>query len=64
MTEDDQPSRPKRPWRKLTAAQVREIRRRYAAGGVTMAQLAAEYGVTHMAISYIVRRVTWDQLDP
>ena len=60
MTDDDQPSPPKRRRRKLTSAQVREIRHRYA-GGVTMAQLAAEYGVSRIAISSIVRRVLWDR---
>lgn len=44
---------------KLTESQVREIRRRYAAGGVSQRQLGAEYGVSQMPISYIVRRVTW-----
>ena len=44
---------------RLTAAQVAEIRRRYAAGGVLQRELAAEYGVTQTAISAVVRGQTW-----
>lgn len=40
---------------KLTAAQVREIVRRYRAGGVRQSDLAAEYGVTQSLISKYVR---------
>ena len=58
MRDDDQPFR---AGQKLTADQAREIRDRYNAGQVTMAQLAAEYGVSKMAVSYIVRRVIWDR---
>lgn len=35
-------------------AHAQEIRERYNAGGVTMRQLAAEYGTTSSAISYLV----------
>lgn len=41
----------------LTVAQVKEIRRRYAAGGVTQRQLAREYGVHAPAINRVVHRV-------
>lgn len=43
---------------KLTAASVREIRQRYAAGEL-QAGLAAEYGVVQSRISAIVRRASW-----
>jgi hypothetical protein len=44
---------------KLTEAKVREIRRRYAAGGVTQAALAAEYGVGYGGIQGVISRKTW-----
>jgi hypothetical protein len=48
---------------KLTEEQVLEIRRRYAAGGVTQRALGDEYGVDHSLISNIVRRKKWTHLD-
>lgn len=45
----------------LTAAQVDEIRTRYAAGGVFQRELAAEYGVSQTQIGRIVRLVRWKQ---
>jgi len=44
---------------KLTAADVAEIRRIYAAGGVSQPTLAKRYGVTHPMIGFIVRREAW-----
>lgn len=44
---------------KLTDAQVREIRDRYAAGGVSQPQLGREFGVTHAIIGNVVRRESW-----
>jgi hypothetical protein len=44
---------------KLTRAQVKAIRERYAAGGITQLALAREYGVTEESINNIVRRRTW-----
>src|SRR5690606_39589456 len=44
---------------KLTPAQVREIRARWAAGGVTQAQLAEEYGVHLKHMQHIVRGRAW-----
>lgn len=44
---------------KLTAEKVLAIRRRYAAGGVTMQALADEYGVAITNISSIIGRKTW-----
>jgi hypothetical protein len=43
----------------LTAAQVAEIRRRYAAGGVTQAQLGREFGARQDWVSRIVRGQGW-----
>lgn len=42
---------------KVTWEQVCEIRARYAAGGVTQVQLAAEYGLKQPHISELIRRV-------
>ena len=44
---------------KLTEAEVREIRRRYDAGGVKQTELAKEYEVSKHTISLIVKRHTW-----
>lgn len=44
---------------KLTAEIVRDIRRRYASGGISSIALAAEYGVTSGAILAVVHRRTW-----
>lgn len=44
---------------KLTEVHVREIRRRYAAGGVSYGHLAVEYGVSENAIRQVVRRLKW-----
>lgn len=44
---------------KLTDELVREIRARYATGGVTQAQLGSEYGVSQHAICLVTRRKTW-----
>jgi hypothetical protein len=52
----------KHPMAKLTAVQVTEIRERYAAGGITLLTLGAEYGVTETNISMIIRRQTWKHL--
>ncbi len=47
----------------LTEEQVRAIRARYAAGGVFMRELAAEFGVTLSCISAIIYRVSWKHVD-
>jgi hypothetical protein len=44
---------------KLTEEAVREIRRRYAAGGISQQRLANEYGVNQTKISDVVLRRTW-----
>lgn len=43
----------------LTADDVREIRARYAAGGVLYRELGKEYGVGRVTIGEVVRRVIW-----
>jgi hypothetical protein len=48
---------------RLTEEQVREIRRRYAAGGILQRQLATIYGVTQTAISGVLRRRLWPHVD-
>jgi len=47
------------PNAKLTEAIVLEIRKRYAAGGVSQTALAKEYGVNQTKISEAVRGITW-----
>src|SRR5690606_35322428 len=44
---------------RLTPEQVREIRARWEAGGVTQAQLAEEYGVHLKHLQHIVRGRVW-----
>ena len=46
----------------LTEAQVMEIRRRYRDGGVFQRELAAEYGVSRGAISFITAGSSWSHL--
>jgi hypothetical protein len=47
------------PNAKLTLEMANEIRRRYAAGGVTQAALGVEFGVRQTTISTIVRGKKW-----
>ena len=54
-----QPSGEQSAQSKLTAAQVRAIRERYAAGGVSLREVARDYGVHLSLISLIVRREIW-----
>lgn len=44
---------------KLTEVAVRDIRIRYAAGGISQQALADEYGVHQSKISDVIRRKTW-----
>lgn len=44
---------------KLTAAQVIEIRERYAAGGIAQTALAREYGTSSQNICAIIHRKAW-----
>jgi DNA-binding XRE family transcriptional regulator len=50
-----------RAHRKLTADQVREIRKKLEQG-YRKAALAREYGVAYMTITYIERKKTWKDL--
>lgn len=47
---------------KLTDEQVVEIRRRYAAGGISQEALGVEYGMHQTAISAVVRRKWWQHI--
>lgn len=47
---------------KLTDEKVIEIRRRYAAGGVTHKELAAKFGVIRANIGLIINRKTWSHI--
>lgn len=47
---------------KITDDQVLEIRKRYAAGGITQANLAREYGLTHGTLSVIISGRGWSHL--
>lgn len=47
------------PQAKLTEADVVTIRERYACGPVSMASLAAEYGVSKSNIEHIIHRRRW-----
>jgi hypothetical protein len=44
---------------RVTEPIVREIRAKYAAGGITMVELAIEYGVCRTNILHIVNRKSW-----
>lgn len=44
---------------RLNESAVRDIRARYAAGGISQQKLADEYGVNQSKISAVVRRETW-----
>jgi len=44
---------------KLTEHQVREIRKRYAAGGTSHSKLAKEYKMSKVQIGRIIRRQRW-----
>lgn len=48
---------------KLTEAQVREIRKRFAAGGVKQSQLADEYKISATQMFRIVRGLRWTWLE-
>jgi hypothetical protein len=48
---------------KLTADDVRAIRSRIAAGGVSQAALAREYGISTASVCLIVQRKTWQHVE-
>ena len=47
---------------RISSAQVTEIRRRYAAGGISYKALASEYGVAESTIGHAVEGRTWRHL--
>jgi ribosome-binding protein aMBF1 (putative translation factor) len=47
---------------KLTETDVREIRTRYANGGISQQQLALEYGVSQKLINLIIHRENWKHI--
>lgn len=49
------------PRSRLTADQVDEVRRLYAAGTITQAVLGKQFGVSQPAISAVVRQQVWDR---
>ena len=53
----------KNPRARLTWEQVREIRARFAAGGITRSALAAEYPASYATISQIIQGRIWKE-DP
>lgn len=50
------------PSSKLTTKQVKEIRRRYAQGGISQTKLGAQYGVGQTIVSSIVLRKSWKHI--
>ena len=52
----------KHPRAKITEDDVREIRNKYANGGITHRQLALEYGVDRSSISSIISRKNWSYI--
>ena len=48
---------------KLTEDDVRSIRARYAAGGVTLLTLADEYGVNASNIGHVISRRNWKHVE-
>lgn len=57
--DNTQPLGSARPGAKLTESIVRECRERYAAGSVSYAELAAEFGVTHLPMYKAINGLTW-----
>ena len=49
---------------KLTARQVRQMRRRYARGGISQRALGRAYGLTAVGAHSILRRKSWAHLSP
>lgn len=48
---------------KMDDDKVREIRRKYAAGGITQYQLSDQFGITVSNINHIIHKVTWAHVD-
>lgn len=58
----DSPSGERNGRSRVTADQVREIRRRYASGEATQLAMAVEYNITKDQISRIINRKSWKNL--
>ena len=52
------------PHARLTWPKVHEIRRAYAAGEASERELGKRFGVSQVAIHFVVTRKTWDKLPP
>jgi len=52
----------KNPLAKLTDKKVKEIRKLHTTGNYTQTQLAKKYGVSIVAIHYVVKRKTWTHI--
>lgn len=63
ISRDNKPTGEAKATSKLTAEKVREIRRRYAAGGVTCRQLAEEYGVSFGLVNGVIKRKRWEHIE-
>lgn len=79
LNQGDAPSRGKNDWRslrpervplgersarsKLSDDQAREIRRRYAVGGIRQSDLATEYGVSRQVVGTIITSKQWRHID-
>ncbi len=48
---------------KLTASEVRRIRKRYADGKATQRELADEHGLAYEYVSRLIRRKYWKHVD-
>lgn len=53
------PSGESNPNARLTAAEVASIRTRYASGLESQSRIAADYGITQVNVSHIVRGLSW-----
>lgn len=53
----------KNPAHKVTADQVREIRLRYAEGGISQQRLGDEFGLTQGIVSHMITRRTWKSVE-
>ena len=50
------------PGSKVTEADVKSIREQYAAGGISLSQLARKFGIGVATVHHIVKRRTWTHL--
>lgn len=62
VNKDRQAIGEKNGFRKLTDAQVIEIREKYVKGRITQKEIAAEYGVTYSTVSLVVNNKSWKHI--